>query len=202
MQEMNKRYFHPIYKDYACDISGNIYSMKTDKNKGKLLKIYDNGNDYRFFWIYDKRKIKYYVHRFVYECYHDKLLEKTVEIDHINKNNQDNRYSNLREASREINLLNRFTNEEVSKIPKGSIPIENYGDHKFSNLYFNPLNKCLYKSSGKLIFKIEFKEYKYKNKNGKEYSRFSTQLRDSDKKQANINLKTLMKALDLKIDSE
>ena len=39
-------------------------------------------------------------------------------------------------------------------------------------------------------------------KNGKKYSKYSTQLRDSDKKQTNIHLQTLLKTLESKNKSE
>ena len=211
MIESKDRYFHPKFHNYACDKWGTIYSMKQAgkqkynpliQNNGKQLKEYDNGNGYLFFWIYDnKKKIKYYSHRFVYECVHNKLLDKSVQIDHKDKHTKNNDWFNLQEASRTTNSLNRFENKEVVDLPEDSVPVTEYGTHKFTNLYYSASNNCLYKKSEKRTFMIQFKEYKYE-KNGKKYSKYSTQLRDSDKKQANIHLQKLLKTLGLKNKSE
>ena len=210
MPEIKDRNFHPKFHNYACDKWGTIYSMKQAskqynpliQNNGKQLKQFDNGNGYLFFWIYqDGKKIKYYSHRFVYECIHNKLLDKSVQIDHKDGKTKNNDWFNLQEASRTTNSLNRFENKEVIDLPDDSIQVTEYGTHKFTNIYYSASNNCLYKKSEKSIFKIQFKEYKYE-KNGKEYSKYSTQLRDSDKKQANINLQKLLKTLESKNKSE
>ena len=203
MQEIKDRNVHPKFNNYACDKWGTIYSMKQAnkqfnpliQNNGKPLKQYDNGNGYLFFWIYqDGKKIKYYSHRFVYECIYKKILDKSVQIDHKDGKTKNNDWFNLQEVSR---TSNRLENKEVIDLPDDSIQVTEYGTHKFTNIYYSASNNCLYKKSEKSIFKIQFKEYKYE-KNGKEYSKYSTQLRDSDKKQANINLQKLLKILESK----
>ena len=210
MPEIKDRNFHPKFHNYACDKWGTIYSMKQAnkqynpliQNNGKQLKQFDNGKGYLFFWIYDNgKKIKYYSHRFVYECIHKKILDKSVQIDHKDGRTKNNDWFNLQEASRATNSLNRFENKEVIDIPEDSIPVTEYGTHKFTNLYYSASNNCLYKKSEKRIFMIKFKEYKYE-KNGKKYSKYSTQLRDSDKKQTNIHLQKLLKTLESKNKSE
>ena len=44
--------------------------------------------------IYPKGAKKYYIHRFVWECFH-RLIPDGKVIDHINNNKEDNRLCNL-----------------------------------------------------------------------------------------------------------
>ena len=155
--EIKISYFkHPIYKDYASDENGNVFSLKFGKIR--LINPFENKFGYLQIIICNCGKKKlYYVHRFVFECLNNKIIENGFEIDHIDKNKKNNRFSNLREVSKLTNNLNRYNNEEIDELPEDAIEIEKYNDHLFENLYFSPSNNCLYKSSEEFKFKIPFK---------------------------------------------
>ena len=155
--EIKISYFrHPIYKDYAADEDGNLYSLKY----GKIRKIKPSERKYGYmqFHICYNRQDKYYmVHRFIFECLNNRLIEKNKDIDHIDRNPRNNKISNLREVSRTTNNLNRYNNKEVEELPEDVIIIEKYNSHYFKNIYYSPSNNCLYRSSEGYKFTIPFK---------------------------------------------
>lgn len=184
--EIKIRYFrHPIYKDYAADENGNLYSLKY----GKIRKIKPSERKYGYmqFHICYNQQDKYYcVHRFVFECLNNRLIEENKDINHIDRNRKNNRISNLREVSRTTNILNKYNHEEIKDIPEDAIIIEKYNSHYFENIYFSPSNNCLYRSSEDYIFKIPFKSENQAN------------LLDIDGNQVQIYLNTLRKNLGFK----
>ena len=60
-----------------------------------------------------------YLHRFLYEQYHNTKLTKEKEIDHINGIRDDNRICNLRIANRSQNNQNRNINKNKKLNIKG-----------------------------------------------------------------------------------
>ena len=96
---------HPIYQDYACDpITGDIYSLKN--NKIILIKQNLNKNGYLQIIIYKDGKYKNYKsHRFIWECYENEILDKNIDIDHIDKNKLNNSIDNLRKVSIEQQII-------------------------------------------------------------------------------------------------
>ena len=150
---------HPIYQDYACDNNGNIYSFK--KNELKLMSQPTNSKGYFQITVCrDGERRKFMVHRFIYECYYNKILNKNIEIDHIDRNKNNNNINNLREVSRLTNDLNRYYNKEVNQLPDDVIKILEYNFHKFENLWFSPSTNCCYRISDGYIFEIPFDSFK------------------------------------------
>lgn len=148
---------HPIYKDYAADQDGNIYSLKYDtirlvtqnKHKRGYLQFHINlGNN-------NRKTIK--SHRFIFECFNKRLIEENKQIDHINHNRIDNRISNLREVNNLTNSLNKRSNKEIDELPIDSVKITKYNSHYFENTYFSPSTNCLYRYSEDYLFEITFK---------------------------------------------
>jgi hypothetical protein len=83
------------YNDFTGDIIGV---------KGGVLKAMDN-QGYICFGIWHKNKTyKLYGHQFAYFMIHNKTPKF---IDHINRIKTDNRISNLRSVTRQVNSLNR-----------------------------------------------------------------------------------------------
>ena len=152
---------HPIYQDYACDSDGNIYSFK--KNELKLMKQQINHGYFEIIVCRDGERRKFMVHRFVYECCHNKILNKNTDIDHIDRNKNNNNINNLREVNRTTNILNRCRNKEVNKFPDDVIKILEYNFHEFENLWFSPSTNCCYRISDGYIFEIPFDSIKRVN---------------------------------------
>ena len=183
--EIKISYFrHPIYKDYAADENGNIYSLKY--GLPKIIKQSDSNGYFIFSICYNGNNKKYRSNRFVFECLNNRLIRDNYEIDHINRNKKDNRISNLREVSKLTNRLNRWNHEEVEELPEDAIIIEKYNSHYFENIYFSPSNNFLYRSSEGYFFTIPFK------------SRNQANLLDIDGNQVQIYLNTLRKNLGFK----
>ena len=153
---------HPIYHDYACDSDGNIYSFK--KNELKLMSQQIDRDGYFEIKVYrDGERRNYMVHRFIYECRHNKILNKNTEIDHIDRNPKNNNINNLREVSRLTNVLNRYYNKEVNQLPDDVIKVLEYNFHEFENLWFSPSTNCCYRISDGYIFEIPFNSVKRVN---------------------------------------
>ena len=153
-------YYHPIFEDYGCNpTTGDIYSLKNDKII--LIKQDININGYMYFNVYNDEKVKSYrSNRFIWECYENEILDKNIEIDHIDKNKLNNSIDNLRKVSRATN--NKEVNEEVKRsyedeLPKDKFKLIRYNDHYFENTWYSPTYKCLYKISDGFIFKTPFK---------------------------------------------
>lgn len=81
-------YKHPIFKNYACDNSGNIINLKT----GCIRKTHTPQSGYKEIKIRNNHIL---VHRFVWEAYNNEVIPKGYEVHHINKNCKDNHPSNL-----------------------------------------------------------------------------------------------------------
>lgn len=84
---------HPLYKDYASDIDGNIYSLK--KKKVKLIAKAPHTRGYQQFGIRENGTTKMYlVHRFVYECHYG-IISSGLQCHHIDHDKHNNSLKNL-----------------------------------------------------------------------------------------------------------
>ena len=183
--EIKISYFrHPIYKDYAADEDGNIYSLKS--GSPKIIKSCEVRGYFTFTIYYNGNRRNYRSNRFVFECINNRLIRDDYEIDHIDRNPRNNKISNLREVSRTTNRLNRWNHKEVEDLPEDVIIITKYNSHLFENIYFSPSNNCLYRSSEDYIFEITFKS-------GNQVS-----VQDIDGNSVRIYLNTLRKDLGFK----
>lgn len=89
-------YEHPVYKGYACDEQGNVYSLDYNHTgKIKSLKPKDNGRGYlQLHLCKDYNANMYYVHRFVWECIKGEI-EEGYDVDHLDFNRHRNSIDNL-----------------------------------------------------------------------------------------------------------
>ena len=156
-----KFYIHPIYKDYAATENGYIYSLKN--GQVRLIKESENNYGYLRFdlWTGSRDSQKSYLsHRFIFECFNNRLIEKEKDIDHINKDKKDNRILNLREVCRNTNQLNKYNNKEIDELPFDAVKIIKYNSHNLENYYFSPSTNCIYRYSDDYLFEIPFKSQK------------------------------------------
>ncbi len=106
-----KQCFEALRKIYYVSNFGNIKSIDKKSNKEIMLSKKDNGNGYLQMRVTNKH---IYIHHLVAECF---IGERPngYEIDHINRNKQDNRVENLRYCTKSENSLNK---------PQSDTPIE------------------------------------------------------------------------------
>ena len=84
---------HPQFSDYLCNENGEVFSLKQDRILAGFLRL----DGYLDLTI-ENHKIAY--HRFVWEAFHERRIEKGCDIDHINNDTQDNRPGNLQKLTR------------------------------------------------------------------------------------------------------
>jgi len=82
-----------------CEETGNVYGVN-----GNVLKRKDNQGYICFGIWYEGKTYLLYAHQFAWYCIYGECIEM---IDHKNQIKTDNRKSNLRSATRQINTLNR-----------------------------------------------------------------------------------------------
>ena len=92
---------HPVYDLYAANEAGEVINIvKKDPMKGCKT---NNGYMMCAVRKYTQRgQKKYYIHRFVWECFH-RLIPDGKVIDHINNNKEDNRLCNLQLITQQEN---------------------------------------------------------------------------------------------------
>ena len=107
-------YKHPVFTNYAASKEGEVISIKN----GRKMKMSKNhAGYYRLNLSHQKKKKRYFCHRFVFEAIKG-VIPEGFEIDHKNEVKTDNRIKNLQ-------LLTHQQNVEKSKNkPIVSINIE------------------------------------------------------------------------------
>lgn len=90
---------------YEVSDMGRVRSIKFGKIKMRKQRISKFGYCRIWLTINDNQK-PFHVHRLVYEA-HKEVLEKNIQIDHINNIKADNRLDNLRPATAHQNMIHR-----------------------------------------------------------------------------------------------
>ena len=92
-----------IWKDIP-DCSGYLISNKGLVKSGEKLLKTSKTQYYRYVKLFGKNR---YIHHLVYEVFVGPRDKDGYELDHINKNKEDNRLENIRYVPRSINRINR-----------------------------------------------------------------------------------------------
>tara|TARA_Y100000310_G_scaffold307018_1_gene348687 strand:+ start:6532 stop:7065 length:534 start_codon:yes stop_codon:yes gene_type:complete len=88
-------------------------------SKGKTIKQFKQSRGYLTVRLTkDKKGTTFLTHRLVYETFNDTIPPK-YQIDHINRNKEDNNIKNLRAVSDTINKMNTPPKKNSSSIFKG-----------------------------------------------------------------------------------
>ena len=82
---------HPIYDRYEANRLGIVRHVKNKKDIGSLT----NTGYLRIGVINHGIKKNYGKHRFIFECFHGKINDVKLVVDHINNIKTDNRLQNL-----------------------------------------------------------------------------------------------------------
>ena len=158
-----KFYWHPKYKYYLASKCGKILSLK--QKEKRIWKFGNNGKNYFFFYICENnKKLRYYIHRFVFETFNGEIPKGKV-IDHCDNDSKNNSISNLQ-------LLSPKENQQKSNCKKViSLNIENQEEKIFNSLkeageYFNIISSSVFKCCQKIIKTSKSK------KDGKRYQFF------------------------------
>ena len=111
--------FKPIneFPDYRVSNCGRVYSVKSHRTIGSLNKKIG----YITVSLNEGKKTKTtYIHALVIEHFGPKKPDGEFEIDHIDKNKENNNISNLRWVSHQENLMNRngYTKDRKKRLGK------------------------------------------------------------------------------------
>ena len=112
---------------YKICSNGDIISCKF--NKERILKQYINGDGYLFVGLYKNKKQKnFLIHRLIAIHFIENPNPEEFDcVDHINRNNKDNRIGNLRWVNHSGNCRNR----------------KNYGKYKKGVSFNKKMNKFI-----------------------------------------------------------
>lgn len=94
---------HPRYSHYGATLDGTIYSFKA--GKVKELNKCPHGRGYQQFCVRQYGDTKMYlVHRFVYECWTEKLIDDGLQCHHIDHDKHNNHIDNLELVDQWMNM--------------------------------------------------------------------------------------------------
>jgi hypothetical protein len=118
----------------------NLGSVRNDTTQ-RILRPQTVGGDYLQVRLYDRSSWSaHYVHKLVATAF---LGDSNgFDVDHIDRNRQNNHVSNLRYCSRSDNNRNKSSNhgvvyQFVDTLPDEAIELNEYGNHHFDDLYYH-----------------------------------------------------------------
>ncbi|CAL6080338.1 Conserved_hypothetical protein [Hexamita inflata] len=136
--------FYPIkdYDNYEISKNGVIRIIKTQK----IMKCFQDKDGYFRISLHNKQENKdkkYYIHRLVALTFIENPNNLPL-VDHINRNNQDNRVENLRWVTNRDNQKNlkaskNMVHEYFINLPdeENCIEFQCYNDYQFGHYYIN-----------------------------------------------------------------
>ncbi|CAL6090440.1 Conserved_hypothetical protein [Hexamita inflata] len=136
--------FYPIedFDNYEITKNGVIRNIKSQK----IIKQYEDKDGYFIVSLFNEQENKqmsYKVHRLIAQTFIENPDNLSV-VDHISRNNQDNRIENLRWVTQSNNCKNRKTSNNIkyeyfNELPDEEICIEFqcYNGYQFGHYYIN-----------------------------------------------------------------
>ncbi|CAL5988054.1 Conserved_hypothetical protein [Hexamita inflata] len=136
--------FYPIkdFDNYEITKNGIVRNIKTQK----VLKQYRDKDDYFIVSLFNEQINKYQnhgVHRLVALSFIENPDNLPI-VDHISRDNQDNRVENLRWVTNRVNLKNRKTSNNITyeyfdELPdeENCIEFQCYNGYQFGHYYIN-----------------------------------------------------------------
>lgn len=108
----------PDFPQYMISSDGRVWSCK----RRKLLKLFPNNNGYYCVSLMNNSKIhpNIKVHRLVAQSFVSGKSSINIEVDHIDGNNTNNLYSNLRWVTHKENMNNQNTIQKISITNSGT----------------------------------------------------------------------------------
>ena len=98
--DFNDFWPHPVYDRYEANREGVMRHVENKKDIG-----WPNTNGYILINVRDQSIQKnYFKHRFIFECFHGKINDAKLVVDHINNIKTDNRLENLQSITQSQNL--------------------------------------------------------------------------------------------------
>ena len=89
--DANDFWTHPVYDRWEANREGIVRHVENKKNIGRLTNT-----GYILITVSDQGIRKDYLkHRFIFECFHGKINDVKLVVDHINNIKTDNRLQNL-----------------------------------------------------------------------------------------------------------
>ena len=96
----NDFWTHPIHDRYEANRDGIVRHVVNKKDIGTI----SNSGYLKIAVIYHGIRKDYIKHRFIFECFHGKINDAKLVVDHINNNKTDNRLENLQLITHSQNI--------------------------------------------------------------------------------------------------
>ena len=98
--DANDFWQHPIYDRWEANRIGIVRHVENKKDLGYLTN-----KGYILITVRDQGTLKHYLkHRFIFECFHGKINDAKLVVDHINNIKTDNRLDNLQLITHSQNI--------------------------------------------------------------------------------------------------
>ena len=132
--DINDFWTHPIYDKWEANRKGIVRHVENKKDIGFIKKC-----GYLQINVYDEGIQKYYLkHRFIFECFHGKINNAKLVVDHINNIKTDNRLENLQLITQSQNL--KKENRKGKNLPR--IRVRAININSGESFDYDSIKKC------------------------------------------------------------
>ena len=138
--DINDFWTHPVHDKYEANRLGIVRHVKHKKDVGCLSNV-----GYLRITVNDEGIIKHYQkHRFIFECFHGKINDVKLVVDHINNIKTDNRLQNLQLITHSQNI--KKEHRKGKNLPQIRVRARNInsGDHLIIIVFMNVLEYYIF----------------------------------------------------------